>query len=170
MRQNTETPTAPPVKVAALALELEAAPDALVREIGAENVFMAGGFRCVTAFRAREMAEAHHAKKEKAAEVAARNEEQVKKTVREAHARIPKGFQKFEIATARIEPAGDGVPAAARMMAQADPPDYDGATMTRRPSKFDWLTGKGDDGATIGPSREEIQAAGKKRGKKRGKK
>jgi hypothetical protein len=59
-----------------------------------------------------------------------------------------------------VSPQGpEGVPAVIAMTSQADAPDYDGSTMTRRPSRLDWLTGKGEGGASIGPSREQMQKA-----------
>jgi hypothetical protein len=53
------------------------------------------------------------------------------------------------------------------MTAGADK-DFDSGTMTPRPSRLDWLIGRGEGGGVIGPSKREMQknAQAKKLAKK----
>ncbi len=156
MQENTTAPASPPMALAVLALEMETTVEALEREVGADNVFMHGGLRSVTGFRARELAEAHHARKAEAARLAKRNQEQLQAYHAAQHAAIPKGFTKFEMGRVTIEPGGgDGVPAVVRMTAGSDK-TFEGGTYTKRPGKFDWLLGRGEGGEQIGPTKRQL--------------
>jgi hypothetical protein len=161
MEQNTNTTTAPPVPLALLALELETTVADLAHRLGAD-VFMVGGFRSVTAFKAREVAEAHHRRKADAAATAARNAEQTRKFVAAQHAATPKTFTKFELGRTTIDVDPDTLPVV-KMTAQAAA-DYDGSVMTKRPGAVDWIGGAAEGGSEFGPSKAEMQkqAAAKK--------
>lgn len=157
------------VQVKAVALELGVEPDVVVRDLG-DDVFRSGGFRVCTAAKAAELIERHEARRAEAAARKARRRAEAKARAEERReagrargqaARESARKGESQITKMRIgqltEITGTGdVPAAAAMMADA-PPEYEGAAMTSRPSRLDWMMGKAEGGGTIGPVRRPKQ-------------
>ena len=167
MENNTRSQ---PIRLVDLASELGCEVGDL--EIDARDIFQdAPGFRVCTSFTASRVLEIHRARQAKAEVLAAKNNERTKAAVDRLHADISGGVERdgdpgnrvqklgLEFATVNVNP----VPAAAAMMAKAEPPEYDGAVSTPRPSRLDWLTGRGEGAGTIGPTREQIQRDAKTR-------
>jgi hypothetical protein len=171
MQKNSDnTPTQPPapVQLKALALELGVPVEEVERELTPKNIFRsAAGFQSCTSFSANRLVEKYAARKAEAEAEAKRKGEEAKarrEADREravaARANTESRVQQFGLQVMTVSPQGpEGVPAVIAMTSQANAPDYDGSTMTRRPSRLDWLTGKGEGGASIGPSREQMQKA-----------
>jgi hypothetical protein len=161
---NETAPASPPVSVsvslAAIAMEMDTTVAAVESQVDPGDVFMVGGFRSITAFKARQLLEAHAERKAENERRAAENAERTRKYCAEAHASIPKSFTKYGLDTVAINPGTDGVLPVVAMTAGADP-EYEGSTMTRRPSVVDWISGKGEGGREIGPTRAEMQKAAK---------
>jgi len=141
-------------------------------EIDARDVFQdAPGFRVCTSFTASRTLELHRGRQAKALALAAKNNERTKAAGRRLHADLGAGVEGGGDPGSKVQRLGlefltldvSPVPAAAAMMAKAEPPEYDGAVSTPRPSRLDWLTGKGEGAGTIGPSREQIQRDAKRR-------
>jgi hypothetical protein len=154
MKDPNET-GAPPVTLAAIALEMETTVAAVESQVDPRDVFMVGGFRSITAFKARQLLEAHAERKADNERTAAANAERVRKDCAKAHASIPKGFVKFGLATVTIDPGPDGMLPVVAMTASADA-EYEGSTMTKRPGVIDWITGRGEGGHEIGPSKAQM--------------
>jgi hypothetical protein len=153
-----ETNTAPPVKLAELALELATTVDAIEREMGAD-VFRHGGFRCCSAFRAAELIAEHDRRKEAAAAEAERRAEESRQRQEEQRARAiarrnnpEPQVREMKLETVRVPGFMDaGAPPVARMTAASDRDFGDGSPRTPRLSRMDWLLGKGDSGGLFGP-------------------
>jgi len=142
-------------------------------EIDARDIFQdAPGFRVVTSFTASRTLELHRSREAKAQATARRNNQRVKDAVDRLHADLAEGVEGadgdpgskveklgLEFLTLNVSP----VPAAAAMMAKAEPPQYEGSVSTPRPSRLDWMLGRGEGAGTIGPTREQIQRDAKTR-------
>jgi hypothetical protein len=154
-----ETNTAPPVKLAELAMELGAPVDAIEQEIGAD-VFRHGGFRCCSAFRASELIAEHDRRKGEAAAEAERRAEESRRSQAESRARAiarknnpTPQVEEMKLETTRVPGFMDaGALPVARMAAASDRDFGDGSPRTPRLTRMDWLLGKGaDTGGTFGP-------------------
>jgi hypothetical protein len=160
MEQNTPTQPPAPVQLKALALELGVPVEEVERELTPRNIFRsAAGFQSCTSFSANRLIEKYAARKAEAEARQAATAERVRKFTAAKHAEIPKGFTKFGLATTVINPNGDETPAVVKMTAAAPAPDYEGSTMTRRPSSVDWIAGDAEGGQAIGPSRKQMEEA-----------
>jgi len=165
------TPTPPsPVRLVDLAAELGTTPEDL--GIPARDTFTDSiGFKVCTAFKASQVLKAHRERQAREQALAARNNERTRAAVDRLHADISGGVERdgdpgskvqalnLEFLTLDVSP----IPAAASMLAKEPPPEYDGAVSTPRPSRLDWLTGRGEGAGTIGPTREQIQRDAKRR-------
>jgi hypothetical protein len=168
MEQHTveNGPASPPVKLAVLALELGVSVDEVERELGAAHIFRHGGFRVCSAFEADELT-AEYDRRKVEAEAAAQRAGEAARAKHEAgraraaaeRANPESRVQKYGLSTITVSPVGpEGVPAVVAMMSQANA-DFEGGVMTKRPSRLDWLIGKGEGGSSIGPTREQIHKA-----------
>jgi len=164
------TPKSPPVRLVDLASELGIPVEDL--EIDARDIFQdAPGFRVCTSFTASRTLELHRARQAKAQALAARANERTKAAGRRLHADISGGVERDGDPSNRVQELSlqfakidvSPIPAIPAMMAAEPPPVYEGSTATPRPSRLDWLTGKGEGAGTIGPSREQIQRDAKAR-------
>jgi hypothetical protein len=176
MEQNTPTQPPAPVQLKALALELGVSVEEVERELTPKNIFSsAAGLRSCTSFSANRLVERYAARRAEAEAEAKRASEEALAQHEAARARAiadranPESrVEKFGIQTITVSPTGpEGVPAVINMTARADK-DFDGGTYTKRPGVMDWLTGRGEGGASIGPSPEQIHktAEAKKLAKK----
>jgi uncharacterized membrane protein YccC len=129
------------------------------QRLGADVFTDAIGFKVVTAFKASQVFEEHRRKVAEAEERVQRNRAQVAKAARDAHARTPKRFTKFDLQTVTINPNASDVPPVVQMTANAPAPDYDGSVMTRRPGAVDWIGGDAEGGQQIGPTRKQMEKA-----------
>jgi len=167
MENSTKSP---PVRLESLAAELNIPLANL--EIDTRDIFRdATGFRVCTAFTASRVLEIHRGRQAKAEALAARNNELSRRAVDRLHADISGGVERdgdpsnrvqklnLEFATVDVNP----VPAVAKMLASEPPPQYEGGVSTPRPSRLDWLTGRGEGAGDFGPSREQIQRDAKRR-------
>jgi hypothetical protein len=166
MTDRNEATEFPPVSLAALAIEMGTTIEAVETDL-AGHVFMAGGFRSVTAFKARQVLEDWRRRQAEDEAEAKRQSEAVKASHAAARERAiadrantESRVEKFGLSTITINPNPTGVLPVVAMTANADL-DFDGATQTPRPSHMDWLTGKAEGGAEIGPSRRQMNANAK---------
>jgi len=141
-------------------------------EIDARDVFRdAVGFKVTTAFNASRTLELHRAREAKAQALAASNNARTRAAVDRLHADLAEGVERDGDPGSKVQALGlefltldvSPIPAVAKMLASSPPPEYQGAVSTPRPSRLDWLTGKGEGAGTIGPSREQIQRDAKRR-------
>lgn len=155
-----------PTPLALIALELGITVEAVEAQLAPRYIFVASGFRCCTPFAAAELLRAHRERKEQAeadaieAAAAARaRHEATRAAARAERANLEPRVQQFGLRTIEVRPdGGDDVPAVAAMMARAGAAtEYDGVPSTRRPSRLDWLTGKGEGGASLGPTTEQMK-------------
>ena len=152
------TPKSPPVRLVDLASELGCEVGAL--EIDARDVFRdAVGFRVTTAFNASRVLELHRSREAKAQALAARNNELSRAAVDRLHASLAAGVERDGDPGSKVQELSlqfakiDVSPIAAipAMLAKEPPPQYEGSTMTPRPSRLDWLLGKAEGAGTFGP-------------------
>jgi hypothetical protein len=175
MDANTSTET-PAVKLAELAVELGVSIADVEHELGAANVFRVSGFRVTTGFRAAELI-AEHARRKVEAEADAQRraeEERARHEARRAHAQAERAdtrprVEHYQIQTLTVEPVDqvEGMLPVQVMTARDDGDFGDGAPMTKRPSRLDWMLGRGDGGSSIGPTPEQIKQAAEKRAAER---
>jgi len=155
MEPNTKSP---PVRLVDLASELGIPLEDL--EISERDIFTdAPGFRVVTAFTASRVLELHRSREAKAQATAARNNDLSRRAVDRLHADLAAGVERDGDPASKVQKLGlefttidvNPVPAVASMLARAPAPQYEGSTMTPRPSRLDWLTGKAEGAGTFGP-------------------
>jgi hypothetical protein len=168
-----------PIQLAAIALELGEPVEAIERALGAERVFRYGNFRCTSAFAASEViAEYGRRKAQAAAEAAKRSAEALARHEETRAAALAEKQNtearvvKFDLQTRPIPGYMDaGISPVVQMTAQAGAADYEGATATPRPSRLDWLTGRGEGGGSLGPSPAAVlKAAAQRRAERKAKK
>jgi len=148
----------PPVRLESLAAELNIPLANL--EIDTRDIFRdATGFRVCTAFTASRVLELHRAREAKAQALAARNNELSRAAVDRLHASLAAGVERDGDPGSKVQELSlqfakiDVSPIAAipAMLAKEPPPQYEGSTMTPRPSRLDWLLGKAEGAGTFGP-------------------
>jgi hypothetical protein len=168
MEQGTPIQPPTPVQLVALASELGVPVEEVERELTPKNIFRsAAGFQSCTSYSANRLVEKYAARKAEAEAEAKRASEEAKAQHEAARARAiadranPESrVQQFGLQMMTVSPQGpEGVPAVIAMTSKANDHDFDGGTMTRRPSRLDWLTGKGEGGSSIGPSRKQMEKA-----------
>lgn len=162
MENSTKSP---PVRLVDLASELGIPVEDL--KIDARDVFVdAVGFRVTTGFMASRVLEIHRAREAKTRARAEQNNAQVQAAHRRAQASIGKGVEKLSLNFATIDVSP--IPAGAAMLAREPVPEYEGSTMTKRPSRLDWLTGKGEGGGTFGPTRSQVRRTAQEKKREKG--
>lgn len=161
------------VKLALLALELDTTVEAVARHLGQEVLCDGAGFRVCAASRAAELITAHERREREAAaraerrasEARARAAEQRQAGVergqafRESAAKGESQIKKMEISQVTEIPGMADVPPAVAVMTADAPVEYEGGTMTPRPSRLDWMTGKAEGGGSFGPPPRRRAAA-----------
>jgi hypothetical protein len=167
MEQSTPIQPPTPVQLKALALELGVPVEEVERELTPRNIFRsAAGFQSCTSYSANRLVEKYAARKFEAEAEAQRASEEAKARHAASRERASAArkdtssrVEKFGIQMMTVSPQGpEGVPAVINMTARADK-DFDGGTYTKRPGVMDWLTGKGEGGSSIGPSRKQMEKA-----------
>jgi len=164
------TTTSPPIPLAVLALELGTTVEALEQEFRAQDVFTRGGLRSCTAFMASEVIAKYRVKeakaKAKAEAEAKRQSEEARERREAARARAIAARQdtsprveELGLQMLTVRPDGpEGISAAVNMTSKANEGGtvYEGGTYRPVPSKMDWLVGRAEGGASIGPTRKQM--------------
>jgi hypothetical protein len=146
------------VPLAVLAMQLSEPLEAIEAEL-AGHAFKVGGLKVVSAFRAAEfIAENERRQVQAAAEAAKRSaealarHEETRAAAQAERANQEPRIMKFDIATRPIPGFKDAGGLPVERMTASAATDYEGATSTERPSRLDWLTGKGEGGSSFGPT------------------
>lgn len=152
--EGTEIPAAP-VRLVELAMELGETADALALRLGRDVFRDSVGFRCVTAFRASRL----FTERDRRLEEVARRQKETRERLRAGNEANP------VMRGVRIT-APEGMPPVAVLTASA-PAVYDDPAFRPIPSRLDWQFGTQGDGASIGPTPQEVRAAAQQRAAER---
>lgn len=152
------------IALSVLALELDSTPDALALEHGDVLTHDSLGRRAVPASLARELVEAANQRRYETAEALRRQRVAARERVQEIKRRNP-------VLPGVALAVPEGMRPADVMVAAGGTPVYEGGNYTPRPSSVDWAFGNAEGGASIGPTRSEVnrqareRAAARKRAK-----